>query len=241
MAHRYFLSSLVGDVATVSGEDAVHLSRVMRVKAGDTVILCDKDGMDYMAEADLVGEKEITFKVLSSEKNPAEPTRKLVVYMALPKSDKLEFVVQKSCELGATKLVPFVSENCVAQKSKKEGNKLERMQKISNEACKQSGRSVPMEVCSALTFKELLKDLENQEENLFFYEHATTPLKGLDLTNRKSVSVIIGSEGGFTAKECDQLLAQGVTTLSLGKRILRCETAAVTGISLAMFLMGEME
>ncbi len=240
MAHKYFLSKIEGNIATVTGSEAVHLSRVMRIKSEDSITLSDKNGFDYKAIAQQITENEITFSVLEKYKNPAEPTKQLVVYMALPKSDKLEFIVQKCCELGAVKLVPFVSEFCVAQKSKKEANKLERLQKISNEACKQSGRSIPLEVCSTLTFKEMLADLKQQETNLFFYEHATTPLQGLDLTQPQTVGLIIGSEGGFSQKECDILTEHEVTTLSLGKRILRCETAAVTAVSLTMFLLGEM-
>ena len=97
MAHRYFLTTINGDVATVQGAEASHLVKVMRIKEGDSVILTDRSGWDYNAVAKEIGKDEITFDIISKEKNPAEPTKKLTVYMALPKSDKLEFITQKMC------------------------------------------------------------------------------------------------------------------------------------------------
>ena len=241
MAHRYFLTDIKNGLATVEGSEAVHLCRVMRIKSGDEVILCDNSGFDYRAVAKDVNEKLITFDIIEKTKNAAEPTKSLTVYMALPKSDKLEFIVQKACELGAKKLVPFVSEFCVAQKSKKEDSKKARLAKISAEAAKQCGRSTPMEIGDTLTFKQLLGEICANDINLFFYEHADMPLAKVDFADRQNVGVIIGSEGGFSEKECALLGEKGAVTISLGKRILRCETAAVSAITLAMYTMGEME
>ena len=241
MAHRYFLTDINENTATVTDSEAVHLCRVMRIKSGDEVILCDNNGYDYRAVAKEISEKLITFDVLEKTKNQAEPTKDLIVYMALPKSDKLEFIVQKACELGARKLVPFVSEFCVAQKSKKEDNKKSRLAKISAEAAKQCGRSTPMEIGDTLTFKQLMAELGANDVNLFFYEHADMPLKEANLADKQTVGVIIGSEGGFSEKECALLSENGAVTISLGKRILRCETAAVSAVTLTMYTLGEME
>ena len=241
MAHRYFLTDINDNTATVTGSEAVHLCRVMRIKPGDSVILCDNMGYDYTAVAENVSEKLITFSVTDKTKNVAEPSRNLTVYMALPKSDKLEFIVQKACELGAKRLVPFVSEFCVAQKSKKEDSKKARLEKISAEAAKQCGRSCPMEIGDTLTFKQLLQDMQKNSVNLFFYEHADMPLSQVDFADKNDVSVIIGSEGGFSEKECALLGENGAVTISLGKRILRCETAAVSAVTLTMYTLGEME
>ena len=241
MAHRYFLTDINDNTATVTGSEAVHLCRVMRIKQGDSVILCDNEGYDYTAVAESVNEKLITFTVTDKTKNMAEPKCSLTVYMALPKSDKLEFIVQKACELGAKRLVPFVSEFCVAQKSKKEDSKKQRLEKISAEAAKQCGRSCPMEIGDTLTFKQLLQDMQKNSVNLFFYEHADMPLSKVDFSDKNNVSVIIGSEGGFSEKECAQLAENGAVTISLGKRILRCETAAVSAVTLTMYTLGEME
>ena len=241
MAHRYFLTDINGNTATVTGQEAAHLIKVMRIKPGDEVILTDRSGWDYTAQAREIEKDSIVFDVLSKEKNPAEPTKKMTVYMALPKSDKLEFITQKMCELGAVRLVPFVSEYCVAQKSKKDDNKISRLQKISDEACKQSGRSAPMVVEKTHTFKEILGQLTDYDKVILFYEHGSEKLSEMDFSACENVAIIIGSEGGFSQKEADMMVEKGAVNIVLGARILRCETAAVTGASLVMFALGELE
>lgn len=241
MAHRYFLTTINNNTATVSGAEAAHLIKVMRIRTGDQVILTDRTGWDYTATAKEIGKDEISFDIISKEKNPAEPTKRLTVYMALPKSDKLEFITQKMCELGAVRLVPFVSEYCVAQKSKKDDNKISRLQKISDEACKQSGRSAPMVVEKTATFKEILGQLKEYDKVILFYEQGNEKLKDIDFSACENVAIIIGSEGGFSEREANLMVEQGAVNIVLGARILRCETAAVTGASLVMFAMGQLE
>lgn len=241
MAHRYFLTDINENTATVSGSEAAHLIKVMRVKAGDRLVLTDRSGYDYTSQIREINGGEILFDIISKEKNPAEPTKNLTVYMALPKADKLEFITQKMCELGAVKLVPFVSEYCVAQKSKKDGGKTERLQKISDEACKQSGRSKPMIVEKTATFKEILGQLKDFDKVILFYEHGEEKLRDIDFSLCENAAIIIGSEGGFSQREADLMAGQGAVNLVLGARILRCETAAVTAASLVMYEMGQLE
>ena len=241
MAHRYFLTQLNNSTAIVDGAEAAHLIKVMRIRPGDTVILTDKTGYDYTAVAQEINKDRVTFEIISKEKNPAEPTVNLTVYMALPKADKLEFITQKMCELGAVRLVPFVSEYCVAQKSKKDDNKISRLQKISDEACKQSGRSAPMVVEKTATFREILPQMEDYDKVILFYEHGRQKLSAIDFSDCKNVAVIIGSEGGFSEKEAARMVEKGAVNIVLGARILRCETAAVTGASLVMFCLGQLE
>lgn len=240
MAHRYFLTETDGNTAVVSGNEASHLIKVMRIKPGDEIILTDKSGFDYTAQAVEIQENSVIFNIIKKERNPAEPNKKLTVFMALPKSDKLEFITQKMCELGARELVPFVSRYCVAQKSKKDDSKIQRLQKISDEACKQSGRSVPMEVKSTLTFKQMLENLKGFDRVILFYEHGQKSLADIDMSDCDNVAVIIGSEGGFSRQEAEQMKQIGAESVILGSRILRCETAAVTARSLVMFIMGEL-
>jgi len=241
MAHRYFLTTVNENTATVAGAEAAHLVKVMRIKAGDRVILTDRSGWDYKAVAKEINKDEIIFDVISKEKNPAEPTKNMTVFMALPKSDKLEFITQKMCELGAVRLVPFVSEYCVAQKSKKDDSKTGRLQKISDEACKQSGRSAPMAVEKTHTFKEILPLLKDFDKVILFYEHGSEILSNIDFSQAENVAIIIGSEGGFSEREAELMVARGAVNIVLGSRILRCETAAVTGASLVMYRMGQLE
>lgn len=241
MAHRYFISELCGRQAVVSGDEARHLIKVMRIKPGRQLLLTYKDGYDYTATADRIEDGQVIFTVLSKQKNPADPQKKLTVFMALPKSDKLEFITQKCCELGASVLVPFVSEYCVAQKSKKDEAKTRRLQRISDRACKQCGRSVPMQVELAGTFAQLLGRIKDYDKCLFFYENGGVSMNKTDLSACTNAAVIIGSEGGFSQKEADLITRRGAQTVSLGSRILRCETAALTACTLAMYNMGEME
>ncbi|MEG2192647.1 MAG: RsmE family RNA methyltransferase [Oscillospiraceae bacterium] len=241
MAHRYFLDKIDGDTAFILGDEAKHLARVMRIKIGETLILSDKNGHDYIAQTINVDEKQVVSRVISISDNVAEPSCRLTVYMALPKSDKLEFITQKMCELGANRLVPFVSEYCVAQKSKKEDNKKQRLQKISDEACKQSGRNRPMQVQDTLSYKQLIGEFKDYDLVLFFYENSTDKMSALDFNECKNVAIIIGSEGGFSSEEARLALENGAKIIGLGKRILRCETAAITAASLSMFCLGELE
>ena len=241
MAHRYFLTSINENKATVSGPEASHLIKVMRVKEGDELVLTDKSGYDYTSVVTEVSKDEIHFDVISKEINPAEPKKNLTVFQALPKSDKLEFITQKMCELGAKHLVPFVSEFCVAQKSKKDDAKAVRLQKISDEACKQSGRSAPMTVEKTATFKEMLAQLKNFDKVILFYEHGSEKLRNIDFSSCENIAIIIGSEGGFSEREANLMMENGAVNIVLGSRILRCETAAVTAAGLTMFCLGELE
>lgn len=241
MAHRYFLDTINGDTAIVAGDEANHLIRVMRAKVGDELILTDKGGFDYTATVRRIQDKTVVCTVTDKRENPAEPHHSLTVYMALPKGDKLEFITQKMCELGAARLVPFVSEYCVAQKSKKDDNKVARLQKISDEACKQCGRSLPMQVSPTLTFKQILPQLKEYDKTVLLYEHGAQSLKSIDFSGCKNVALIIGSEGGFSQAEADLMADNGRCNILLGSRILRCETAAVTGASLVMYALGEMD
>lgn len=232
MAHRYFVSEIEENMVLIDGEEARHMAKVMRMQVGETVLLCDKEGWDYRAEIIAITEDEVRCTILEKVRNPAEPQKDLVVYMALPKGDKLEFIIQKCCELGVRRFVPFVSTNCVAQKSKKDDNKRVRFQKISNEAAKQCGRSIPMEIDATYTFGEMLLDLKKQEKNLLCYENATAPLEEMGLAHCQSTGLLIGSEGGFSQKEVSMIEEVGAQTISLGKRILRCETAAIVATAL---------
>ncbi len=239
MAHRYFLSEVRENKAIILEEEAKHLIKVMRIKIGEELILTDKKGFDYISKVSEINQGEIICDILKKEKNQAEPKNKLTVFMALPKSDKLEFITQKLCELGTFEMIPFESEFCVAKKSKKDDNKSLRLQKISDEAAKQAGRSVPMIVSTTKTFKEFLNNLNSFEKILIFYEKEATMICQQNLRDYKNVAIVIGSEGGFSKREVDEMIKNGAVAINLGKRILRCETAAITATSLVQYEMGE--
>lgn len=215
-------------VITLTGDDAHHISRSLRMAAGEKIEACDKSGTVYLCE--LVGffEKEVTCRVIESESAKSEPPVKITLFQALPKGDKMETIIQKSVECGIFKIVPFRSEHCIVKLDSKDGEKKrERWQKISESAAKQSGRGIIPEVSIPLDFKIAIERAKECELVLFCNEREKErSLKdALKNTDAKSISVIIGAEGGFSQREADYITENGGTSISLGKRILRCETA----------------
>ena len=181
----------------------------------------------YLCELNGFFEGRVTARVVSEGKADTEPPYNLRLYQALAKGDKMETIIQKSIECGACEIVPFSSERCVVKLDKKdEGKKIDRWQKIAESAAKQSGRGIVPTVKAVLSFKELLSSIDGTV--LFCYEGEDTVSIKDALKKTKiqgDVSVIIGSEGGFSQKEAEQLKEAGAVSVSLGKRILRCETA----------------
>ncbi len=234
---RFFLqaSSIVDGIVTVTGDDAAHISRSLRMRVGEHITVCDMQKTEY--DCELVGFEpdRVTARVIASKASDTEPPYNVRLYQALPKSDKLDTIIQKSVETGAHVIVPFESERCVARAdgdAKKEAKKLERRCRIALEAAKQCGRGCVPVVKSTVKFGEMLKDAKESELVLFFYEgDGTVSLRELlaekypEGKRPESISVIIGSEGGFSIKEVEAARAAGCEICGLGKRILRCETA----------------
>ena len=218
---------------TVTGDDAHHISRALRMAAGEKIEVVDMQKNLYLCELNGFFDGYVTARVLEEGHADTEPTHRIRLYQALAKGDKMETIIQKSVECGACEIIPFSSERCIAKVDKKdEAKKIERWQKIAEGAAKQSGRGVIPTVGGVLSFKELLDKIEGTV--LFCYEGEDTRTIKAVLQNEKigdTVSVIIGSEGGFSQKEADQLKEKGAISVGLGKRILRCETAPVFALS----------
>ena len=214
-------------IVTITGDDAHHISRALRMAAGEKIEVCDMQKNLYLCELFHFGEGEVKARVLSEGKADTEPPHFIRLYQALAKGEKMETIIQKSIECGACEIVPFSSERCVVKLDKKdEKKKTERWQKIASAAAKQSGRGVIPQVKEVLSFKELLEKIDGTV--LFCYEGEDTVTIKEALKNSKitgDVSVIIGSEGGFSQKEAELLKEKGAISVGLGKRILRCETA----------------
>lgn len=234
---RFFLqaSSIADGIVTVRGDDAAHISRSLRMRAGEHITVCDMQKIEYDCELTLFTADTVTARVVSSKPSDTEPPYTVRLYQALPKSDKLDTIIQKSVETGAHVIIPFESERCVVRADadeKKEQKKLERRSRIALEAAKQCGRGCVPTVTTPMKFREMLSDAMGSELVLFFYEgDGTVSLRKL-LTKKyadgslpESVSVIIGSEGGFSLAEVEAARAAGADICGLGKRILRCETA----------------
>ena len=241
---RFFTKEISEDKAIILSDDAKHIKKSLRMKIGDEIEVCDGEGLDYLCEILSLSEEEVTAKILSKKPSETEANFKLTLFMGSPKSDKMELIIQKSVELGAYCIVPFISEFCVSRPDEKSAaKKTVRYNKIAFEAAKQSRRSIIPKVLPQVSFNQLLEKTSDFDLVVFFYENAEKSLRealeGFDF-KEKNVAVIVGSEGGFSEKEANALKEKGVFPLSLGKRILRCETAPIAGISAIMFSAGEM-
>ncbi len=238
---RFFSESIDVDnsVIFVNEEDTKHIKTVLRMKKNDKAIICDKNGNDYLCTLKSI-EGVAVFGIESFRKNSAEPDVEITLYQALPKSDKLEFIVQKATELGAVRVVPYVSKRCVSRPDKKSAEKkLVRLQRIAYEASKQCGRGKIPEIADFTDFKSAVNSVGDDTAAIIFYECGGVKTSELDLS-RKKIAVFIGSEGGFEREEVDYALSRGFTAASLGERILRCETAPIAALSVLMNLTGNL-
>ena len=236
---RFFIPGIApepGDRITLSEEDSRHVSLSLRMKRGDTLTLCDGRGTDYECVA-VDFTDAVTVEVLSSSTSAGEPPYRAVVFQAEVKGDKFDTVVQKSVELGAIGIVPFTSSRCVSRPDPRDADKKrKRREKIAKEAAKQCGRGTVPVAGATLPFAAMISEAAKADLPLFFWECATTPLKDvLREETPASVSVVIGPEGGFSEEEARSAAEAGLIPVSLGKRILRTETAAGSVLSILSY------
>ena len=237
---RFFTENISETTAVLSGEDAKHAVQVLRMREGDYAVICDGKGMDYLGQLASAG-GECVFDLLEKMKNEAEPTVRLRLFQAMPKSDKMEFIVQKAVECGACEIIPFFSKRCVSRPDKKQlAKKTERYRRIAYEAAKQCGRGVIPQVHEAVEFSALFDMISSENTGILFYECAELPLRDVAAKLGQNIDIIIGSEGGFEQQEAEKLEKHGIVPVSLGKRILRCETAPIAAISVLMNMTGNM-
>ena len=237
---RFFTDSPADDFIKVTGSDASHISFSLRMKPGEKIIFCH-GGMDYNCVIDSITAEEVFCRVESITPTLTEPSVRLTIYQAYPKQDKLEHIIQKTTELGAVRIVPFISSRCVARPDKASyEKKLPRLKKIAEEAAKQSGRGIIPEVSDLMTFSEAVSDLAKNDLSLICYENGGEKLSGISFAEKKSIGVMIGSEGGFERSETDAAIAEGAVPIWLGERILRCETCPVAVTAIIMNLTGNM-
>lgn len=218
---------------SIIGEDAHHIARSLRMAVGEQITVCDMQGNEYDCKISAFDEdREVIAGILSVKRSENEPKCYIKLFQALPKGDKLDTIIQKAVECGVSEIIPFQSERCVVKiKNEAEDRKTERRQRISAEAAKQCGRSVIPEVKASVGFDEALTLASDSELCLFCYEgDGTRSLGGIlrDLGEEfpQSVSIFIGSEGGFSVKEAQRAAEKGMVMTGLGKRILRTETAS---------------
>lgn len=238
---RFFVNTVEGDYAVVTGEDARHIAKSLRMKVGEPVILCDGRGTDYHCALTSIREDQVELSVLSSEPSRGEPALEAVLYQAVPKSDKMELIVQKAVELGVSKIVPVLTERCISRPDFKAAQKKrERYQKIALEAAKQCGRGKIPQVEDMLPFSKAVELAVNHGQTILFYERGGAKLADLVSPQTRQISFFVGSEGGFSQEEAQFAEQKGVLLATLGSRILRCETAPLCALSILMHIVGEL-
>ena len=229
---RFFVTKndINDNIITISGTDAFHIARSLRMAVEDTLTICDEDGTEYFSKLTRIRDDECLAKIISQSAGTTESPVDITLYMAYPKGDKLETVVQKSVELGVSCIIPFESSRCIKRPAAEKLDKItDRLSKIAEEAAKQCGRSKLPKVSKMLKFSELTSKFDVYDLVLFCYEgDGATSLKKTLNEYRKSngkIAVIIGSEGGFSKEEAETIISAGAKCVNLGPRILRCETA----------------
>lgn len=225
----------------LTGENANH-AKVLRLKAGEEVLVCDGQGRECLCSVVGLNSSDYELRVLELRESASEARVEVSIYMALPKADKLEHVIQKATELGAREIVTFPTARCVSRPDDKSlKKKLERWQKIASSAAEQSGRGRIPEVVIVSSYKAALQRASTADKAIVFYEneHATTLRQALTSSNYHTVSLLSGPEGGFEESEIEQAREAGLQVCTLGKRILRCETAPLCGLSAVMYDAGE--
>lgn len=238
---RFFVESknIFDTYIVICGDDARHIGRSLRMKLSDKITVCCQN-TDYECEIKSISDKEVVAQIISKNKTKSEPDISLTLFQAVPKSDKLEFIVQKAVELGAARIVPVLTRRCVAKYDEKSfEKKLLRLRRIAEEAAKQSGRGSIPEVCNIIDIESYYKNLQNFDLSLVCYEGGGKRFNEVkELDSSKNISLFIGSEGGFDESEVEKAKENGVVLVTLGSRILRCETAPVCAISIIMNLSG---
>ena len=238
---RYYYDGVLNTNTQVNleGDEFRHLSSVMRTKVGDNVELFCGDGYVYLARVDEITKRYATIFVINKTKSTAEPTIELDVYQALAKGEKLSLITQKITELGATRLYLFDSKFADV---KANTHKAERLDAITVSACKQCGRTIPLEIHGVIKVEDMAKAVKNYDEFMVLYENADNitladKIADMQKNGSKKIAVVIGAEGGFAEDEIKKLESAGASIVSLGKRILRTETASIISAAVIMQML----
>ncbi len=241
---RFFVSQsdICGSAVKLSEEDVNHISRVLRMREGEEIVVCDDAGREHLCRIDSINKGgELRVSIQASGSHSTEPDVFVTVYAGLSKGERFDYLIQKCVEVGAAHIVPVLTERCIARPDTRDySKKQQRFAKIALEASKQARRSRPVTVGGIVALEAALAALKNQN-SLFLYENeGQSSLKTvLESFGRfSSVNVLTGPEGGFTDKEAELVKAAGARSVSIGPRIMRCETAPVAAVCAIMYHTG---
>ena len=239
---RFFTNEIDENNIVLTGSDANHIGRSLRMRVGEAVTVCC-NGVDYCCTIGSITADTVYLDLVEKHRCAAEPNIEVTLFQAVPKLDKLEYIIQKSVELGVSRIVPVLTRRCVSRPDEKDfaKKKLPRLNKIAEEAAKQSGRGLVPEVTPMVNLREAVEMMKQLDCTVILYEEEGGCSFGdVDFSGAKTVGLFIGSEGGFDREEAEMTVNAGAKQVWLGKRILRCETAPITALSILMFLTNNM-
>jgi len=244
--HHFFVepSKVNDNKITITGTDVNHIKNVLRMKNGEEAIISDGEGKDYLCKIAAYEDESVILDIVEENVLRTELGTKFYLFQGLPKSEKMELIVQKTVELGVYEIIPVNMKRCIVKlDDKKKDSKIKRWQAIAESAAKQSKRGIIPEVKEVMNFNEAMDYAGGLDMVIMPYENhkgmAETKKILADIKPGMSVGIFIGPEGGFDEKEVESAINQGIRPITLGKRILRTETAGLAILSVLMFMTEE--
>ncbi|CAM2077768.1 MULTISPECIES: RsmE family RNA methyltransferase [Clostridia] len=248
--HKFFTPKelINGDVAKIIGDDVKHIYKVLRISEGEKVTLNNCEGVEYLGRVKSVSKQEVLIDILEELESNNESDVNIYLFQGLPKSQKMDLIVQKGTELGITEFIPTITHR-VDVKLKGEFKKLDRLNRIALEAAKQSKRSIIPKVLEPIEFDEVLEKINSLDLLIVPYENANNfGIKTLinelrkenNIDNIKNIGIFVGPEGGIEEDEIERLKDKGAYIVTLGKRILRTETAGFVATSLIQYELSDL-
>lgn len=238
--HRFFIEDhqITDNKITIQGEDHLHITKSLRMKLGEKAEICNGKGKEYITEIVEINKEYVMLNIMEELKNNSETSVEINLYQGIAKGSKMDFIIQKSVELGVTNIIPISTARTIVEIDKKENKKIERWQKISEEAAKQSKRGIIPTIKPVVKVMDLERELLQNDLNLIAYEgEENVTLKQILCKNEKAkkIGILIGPEGGLAKEEVDFLTSIGAIPMTLGKRILRTETAGIAVLSMLVY------
>lgn len=242
MAWFFTESNIATEKYSLFGESAKHISKVLRMNKGEEITLVTPDKTQCLCRISDITAEGVMVDILTKSLCRNEPDVEVTLYQALPKGDKMDYIIQKCVELGVSKIVPVISARCVSRPDKKSlVKKQARWQKIALQAAMQSRRGIVPQVCECVSFSKASELAKENDKTIIFYEMGGESVKDILTDTPKSIGIFIGSEGGFEQEEVDKVVAKNGKTATLGRRILRCETAPLAALSIIMYQTGNFD
>lgn len=233
---KFFSTDIAGDIITLDSDDSKHIKTVLRSNVGDEVTVCDCCGNDFICRIDELG-GNVKVRICERKACESEPRVRITLFQGLPKGDKMDSLIQKCVEIGVCTFVPVACERSIVKIDKKEEKKIQRWQKIALAAAKQSGRGIIPLVENSMTFNEAVKKAKDMDMALIPYENERKRgiREAIESFKGENIAVFIGPEGGFSDGEIKTAVENGVMPITLGRRILRTETAGPVTAAILLY------